>query len=71
MRTDPNMSFEDQVHAALDGAAASLRRHLDADVRAIAQEVARVSAEERERAVAAAREAAAAEVRVLAEAQIT
>ena len=70
MRTGSSVSFEDQIHAALDDATASLRRHLDADVRAIAEQVARVAAEEREAAVAAAAEAAAAEVRAQTEARI-
>ena len=75
------MSFEDQIRIALDSAAASLRQHLEADLRTFAEEVARASADERQNvvaaaaderqsAVAAAADAAAAEVRGQAEAQI-
>ena len=44
------MSFDDQIRAALDGTTASLREHLEAQLRAFAQEAARVATEERQRA---------------------
>jgi hypothetical protein len=68
------VSFEDQLHIALDGAAASIRQHMEADLRAFAAEVVRAAADERERAVGEATEtataAATAEVRAQADAQI-
>ena len=64
------MSFDDQVRAALDNAATSLREHLEAELHAFAQEVVRVSIEERQLAVAAASQAATAEVRAQAEALV-
>jgi hypothetical protein len=48
------VSFDDQIRAALDGATASLRDHLEAQLRAFAQEAARVATEEREQAARAA-----------------
>jgi len=44
------VSFDDQIRAALDGTTASLREHLEAQLRAFAQEAARVATEERQRA---------------------
>ena len=44
------MSFDDQIRAALDGTTASLREHLEAQLRAFAQEAARVATQERQRA---------------------
>jgi chemotaxis protein histidine kinase CheA len=68
------VSFDDQIRAALDGTTASLRDHLESQLRAFAQEAARAATEERQRAaedrqqaVKAAAEAAAAEVRAQAE----
>ena len=52
------MSFDDQIRAALDGTTASLRDHLEAQLRAFAQEAARVAAEERQLAADAAARAA-------------
>ena len=68
------MTFDDQIRTALDGTTASLREHLEAQLRAFAQEAARVASEERQRAVdeqqqavKAASETVAAEVRAQAE----
>jgi chemotaxis protein histidine kinase CheA len=68
------VTFDDQIRTALDGTTASLREHLEAQLRAFAQEAARVAAEERQRAVEeqqqavkAASETVAAEVRAQAE----
>ena len=44
------MSFDDQIRAALDGTTASLREHLEAQLRAFAEQAARVATGERERA---------------------
>lgn len=44
------MSFDDQIRAALDGTTASLREHLEAQLRAFADQAARVATGERERA---------------------
>ena len=44
------MSFDDQIRAALDGTTASLREHLEAQLRAFAEHAARVATGERERA---------------------
>ena len=44
------MSFDDQIRAALDGTTASLRDHLETQLRAFAQEAARVATDERQRA---------------------
>ncbi|HEY3157454.1 MAG TPA: hypothetical protein VGJ78_00725 [Vicinamibacterales bacterium] len=52
------MSFDDEIRAALDGTTASLREHLEGQLRAFAQEAARVAAEERQRAADAAARAA-------------
>ena len=52
------MSFDDQIRAALDGTTASLRDHLEAQLRAFAQEAARVAGEERQLAADAAARAA-------------
>jgi len=52
------VSFDDQIRAALDGTTASLRDHLEAQLRAFAQEAARVAAEERQLAADAAARAA-------------
>jgi hypothetical protein len=64
------LSFEDQVRIALGGATLSLRQHLEADFRALADEIIRASSDDRERAVTEAVEAAAAGVRAKAEAQL-
>ena len=68
------MTFDDQIRTALDGTTASLREHLEAQLRAFAQEAARVASEERQRAVdeqqqavKTASETVAAEVRAQAE----
>jgi len=68
------VTFDDQIRTALDGTTASLREHLEAQLRAFAQEAARVASEERQRAVdeqqqavKAASETVAAEVRTQAE----
>jgi hypothetical protein len=68
------VTFDDQIRAALDGTTASLREHLEAQLRAFAQEAGRVATEERQRAVEerqqavkAASETVAAEVRAQAE----
>ena len=63
------MSFDDQIGAALDSTAASLREHLEAELRAVSREAARLAGEDRQQAVKAA-EAASAEVRAQAEAQV-
>src|SRR5207247_5188294 len=65
-----DLSFDEQIRAALDSAATSLREHLEADLRAFAQEVVRASTEERQQAVVAASQAAAVEVRAQAEALV-
>jgi len=44
------VSFDDQIRAALDGTTASLREHLEAQLRAFAEHAARVATGERERA---------------------
>jgi hypothetical protein len=44
------VSFDDQIRAALDGTTASLREHLEAQLRAFAEQAARVATGERERA---------------------
>ena len=64
------MPFDDQIRAALDSTIASLRHHLEAELRAFAQETVRASTDEQKRAVTAASEAAAAEVRAQAEALV-
>ncbi len=64
------MSFEDQIRAALEGAAAILRQHVEVNLRALSQEVLRATGEERERAVAEAVEAAAGDARREVEAQV-
>ena len=60
------MSFEDQIRAALESASTALRQHLEADLKAFAQEIARAASEDRQRSV----EAATASARSQAEAQI-
>lgn len=65
------MSFDDHIRTALDRALTGAREHLDADLRAFAQELARAAAEERSRAVAQAAEAAATDVRKQAQVQLT
>ena len=81
MPADPHVSFEDQIRIALGGTTANLRQHLEADLKALAEEIVRASADERERAVgeatqereeavAAAAQAAASEVRAQADAQL-
>ena len=60
------MSFEDQIRAALESASTTLRQHLEADLKALAQEIARAASEDRQRSI----EAAAASARAQAEAQI-
>ena len=62
------MSAEDQFRAALDHAGATLARHLEADVRAIADQLSSVAAAEREAAVTAATEQAASQARAVADA---
>jgi hypothetical protein len=64
------VSFDDQVRAAVDRALAQLRGHLEDDLGAFTQDLARVFADERTRAAADAAEAAAAEVRRQAEAHV-
>jgi len=64
------VSFDDQIRAALDSTIASLRHHLEAELRAFAQEAVRASTDEQQRAVTAASEAAAAEVRAQADALV-
>ena len=64
------MSFDDHIHKALDRALAGVRGHLETDLRAFAQDLARASAEERARAVREAADAAAADVRRQAQTQI-
>ncbi len=71
------MSFEDQIRIALGGTTANLRQHLEADLKALAEEIVRASADERERAVGEATQereeavaAAASEVRAQADAQL-
>jgi hypothetical protein len=64
------VSFDDQLRAALDRALTGVRGHLEADLRAFAQELARAAAEERTRAMAQAAEAAAVDVRRQAQAQL-
>jgi len=44
------VSFDDQIRAALDGTTASLREHLEAQLRAFAEQAARVATGERDRA---------------------
>jgi uncharacterized coiled-coil DUF342 family protein len=63
------LSFDDQIGAALDSTAASLREHLAAELRAVSQEAARLAGEDRKQAAKAA-EAAVAEVRAHAEAHV-
>jgi DNA repair exonuclease SbcCD ATPase subunit len=63
------LSFDDQIGAALDSTAASLREHLEAELRAVSREAARLAGEDRQQAVKVA-EAASAEVRAQAEAQV-
>jgi chemotaxis protein histidine kinase CheA len=63
------LSFDDQIGAALDSTAASLREHLEAELRAVSREAARLAGEDRQQAMKAA-EAASAEVRAQAEAQV-
>jgi len=63
------LSFDDQIGAALDSTAASLREHLEAELRAVSREAARLASEHRQQAVKAA-ETAAAEVRAQAESQV-
>lgn len=57
------MTFDDQIRAALESTAGSLREHLEAQLRAFSQQASRAAAEERQQAVQAATEAATAEVR--------
>ena len=64
------MSFDDQIRSATDGAAASLRQHLEAELHNFAQQVLRAAAEEQQRAVAAASQKVAAEIRKEAEGQL-
>ena len=61
------MTFDDQIRAALESTAGSLREHLEAHLRAFSQQAVRAAAEERQQAVQAAAEAATAEVRSQAE----
>lgn len=63
------MPFDDQIRAALDTTAASLREHLEAELRAFSREAARLAGEDRQQAVQAA-DIAAAEVRAQAESQV-
>ncbi|MBI4263838.1 MAG: GAF domain-containing protein [Acidobacteria bacterium] len=65
------MSLDDHIRSALDRALTGVRGHLEADLRAFAQDLARAAAEERGRAVREAAEAAAADVRRQAQAQLT
>lgn len=65
------VSFDEDIRSALDRALAGVRDHLDADVRAFAQELVRAAADERARAVKDAAEAAAADVRRQAQAQLS
>ena len=60
------VSFEDQIRTALDGASTALRQHLEADLKAFAQEIARAASEDRQRSI----DAATASARSQAEAQI-
>lgn len=64
------MSLDEQVRQALDRALTGARGHLEADLRAFAQELLRAAAEDRARAIADAANAAAAEVRQKAHAQL-
>jgi len=63
------LSFDEQIRAALDSTAASLRQHFEAEMLAFSREAARLAGEDRQQAAKAA-EAAAAEVRAQAESQI-
>jgi len=63
-------SSDDPIRAALDRALAGVRAPLEAELRALAQGLAKAAADERARAVAQAADAAAAEVRRQAQAQI-
>lgn len=65
------MSFEDQIRKALDRTVGDVRAHIEADLRAFVQELARAAAEARARAVKDAVEAAAVEVRRQAHAQLS
>jgi hypothetical protein len=64
------VSLDEQVRQALDRALTGARGHLEADLRALAQDLLRAAADERTRAVADAAQAAAAEVRQKAHAQL-
>jgi hypothetical protein len=64
------VSLDDQVRQALDRALAGARSHLEADLRAFAQDLLRVAADERARAIADATHAATAEVRQKAHLQL-
>lgn len=57
------MSFDDHIRKALDRALTGVRGHLEADLRAFAEDLARAAVEERTRASKEAAEAAAADVR--------
>lgn len=65
------MSLEDHIRKALDRALVGVRAHLESDLQAFAQDLARASAEERSRAIREAAESAAAEVRRQAQAQLS
>ncbi len=64
------MSLDDQIRQALDRALTGARGHLDADLRAFAQDALRAATEDRTRAVALASESSAADVRQKAHAQV-
>ncbi len=64
------MSLDDQIRAALDSAATSVRQHVEAELRAFSQETMRLATEQRQQAVKAAAEATAAEVRAQAESEL-
>lgn len=64
------MTFDDQIRAALESTAGSLREHLEAHLRAFSQQAVRAAAEERQQAVHAAVDTARAEARSQAEALV-
>jgi hypothetical protein len=64
------VSFDDQIRKALDRALTGVRGHLEADLRAFAQDLGRAAAEERTRAMKEAADAAASDVRRQAQTQL-
>jgi soluble lytic murein transglycosylase len=65
-----SVSFDDHIRKALDRALTGVRGHLEADLRAFAQDLARAAAEERHRAVKEAADAVTADVRRQAQTQL-